>query len=408
MKPKLWTRDFTIITTGTFVSMLGNAMAGIALSLLVLDYTGSTLMFSIFLVLNNLPKIVMPLVAGPFLDRFSRKKMVVMLDYLSGGMYYLLFMLLTFNSVGLGVLLFATTMFGTLDSVYNVAYDSLYPNLVAKENYSKAYSVASMLYPLAAIAAPLGTFLYNAVGIAPILLVNAASFFAAAFAESFITHNEAHALTAKIPYNRKRYARDFREGVNYIKSHKGLLLITIYMCLNMVCDSTQTTLVLPYFKSTAGLSEFLFSMITLCGVFGRLIGGGLHYKYKYPAKWKFAIACMVYIATCVMDGAMLFVPLAVMFTFQFVSGLMAVTSYNIRISAIQSSLPDGYRARLNGVFSMVFAAGAIIGQLLSGALAELIPLRAVVIIFSAANILFVFAIVMRGAKYIKPIYNREI
>ena len=407
MKPKLWTRDFTIITAGTFVSMLGNAMAGITLSLMVLDYTGSTLMFSIFLVLNNLPKIVMPLIAGPFLDRFSRKKTVVALDYLSGAMYYVMFMLLTFNSVGLGVVLFATTMFGMLDSVNNVAYDSLYPNLVAKENYSKAYSVASMLYPLAAVAAPLGTFLYNAVGIAPILLVNAACFFAAAFAESFIAYSAPRAA-AKIAYNRKRYARDFRAGVDYIKSHKGLLLIMVYICLNLVCDSTQTTLVLPYFKNTAGLSEFLFSMITLCGVLGRLLGGGLHYKYKYPAKWKFLIACVVYIATCAMDGAMLFVPLAVMFAFQFISGIMGVTSYNIRISAIQSSLPDGYRARLNGVFSMVFAAGSIAGQLLSGAVAELIPLRAVVVIFSAANILLVFAVVVRGAKYIKPIFNREI
>ena len=36
----LWTRDFTIITLGSVISMLGNSMSGFALSLLVLDYTG--------------------------------------------------------------------------------------------------------------------------------------------------------------------------------------------------------------------------------------------------------------------------------------------------------------------------------------------------------------------------------
>ena len=33
----LWTRDFTIITLGSVVSMLGSVLAGFAMSLLVLD-----------------------------------------------------------------------------------------------------------------------------------------------------------------------------------------------------------------------------------------------------------------------------------------------------------------------------------------------------------------------------------
>ena len=37
----LWTRDFTIITVGSVISMFGNALAGFAISLFVLDYTES-------------------------------------------------------------------------------------------------------------------------------------------------------------------------------------------------------------------------------------------------------------------------------------------------------------------------------------------------------------------------------
>ena len=33
----LWTRDFTILTVGSVVSMFGNAMTGFAMSLMVLD-----------------------------------------------------------------------------------------------------------------------------------------------------------------------------------------------------------------------------------------------------------------------------------------------------------------------------------------------------------------------------------
>lgn len=70
----LWTRDFTIITLGSVISMFGNAMSGFALSLLVLDYTGSTLLYSIYIVLFTLPQIIMPVLFGAWMDRFSRKK----------------------------------------------------------------------------------------------------------------------------------------------------------------------------------------------------------------------------------------------------------------------------------------------------------------------------------------------
>ena len=44
---QLWTRDFTIITLGSVVSMIGSSIAGFALGLLVLDYTGSTFLYAL-------------------------------------------------------------------------------------------------------------------------------------------------------------------------------------------------------------------------------------------------------------------------------------------------------------------------------------------------------------------------
>lgn len=47
-KPTLWTKNFTILSLGTVVSTLGNAVSGFAICLLVLDYTGSTLLYAVF------------------------------------------------------------------------------------------------------------------------------------------------------------------------------------------------------------------------------------------------------------------------------------------------------------------------------------------------------------------------
>ena len=70
----LWTYDFTVITIGSFVSLVGNALSNFALSLLVLDYTGSTFLYMLFSVSFQLPMMICPVVAGPWLDRVSRKR----------------------------------------------------------------------------------------------------------------------------------------------------------------------------------------------------------------------------------------------------------------------------------------------------------------------------------------------
>ena len=83
----LWTRDFTIITLGSIISMFGNALAGFAVSLLVLDYTKSSLFYAIYIIVYTLPQIIMPIFSGAVLDRFSRKNTIYTLDFISAGLY---------------------------------------------------------------------------------------------------------------------------------------------------------------------------------------------------------------------------------------------------------------------------------------------------------------------------------
>jgi len=60
----LWTRDFTIITAGSVVSMFGNAMSGFAMSLMVLDLSESTFLYSIYISMFTLPQLIMPVFSG--------------------------------------------------------------------------------------------------------------------------------------------------------------------------------------------------------------------------------------------------------------------------------------------------------------------------------------------------------
>ena len=92
----------------------------------------------------------------------------------------------------------------------------------------------------------------------------------------------------------------------------------------------------------------------------------------------------------------------------FVSGFLAVNSYNIRISATQSYVPDSCRARFNGVFLMFTTLGSVIGQLAAGALAEFLPIRGVIAGLQLVGLVSVFTIIWPGRSHVKSIYNREV
>ncbi|MBR0375691.1 MAG: MFS transporter, partial [Firmicutes bacterium] len=177
--PSLWTRDFTIITLGSVISMFGNAMAGFATSLFVLDYTDTPLYYALFVFLYTLPQLAAPLIAGPLMDRFSRRRTVYSLDFLSAGLYLIMGLIIWLGLFRFWVLAVLTLVIGTINSTYQVAYESLYPLLITEGNFSRAYSIAGTLETLSAVMIPVSLFLYNRFGLAPLLFINALCFLGA-------------------------------------------------------------------------------------------------------------------------------------------------------------------------------------------------------------------------------------
>ena len=412
MTEKLWTKNFTIITMGSVVSMLGHMISNFAIGLLVLEETNSTLMYSFFMIVNNLPKIVTPILAGPIVDRIERKKIVYGLDFCSAAIYFFLFAVLALDKFNFGILMVASLVIGSIDGIYVVAYDSFYPNLITKGNFRKAYSISSMLSPIASFMQPVAAAVYNLLGtVAPLFAFNALAFFIAACFETRINHKEEHSTIR----HEKRYFSDFKEGINYIKGEKGLYTITKYFFMSGVSMGVMHTLMLPYFKNHPDLYSHLpidvitlYTITTMVGLMGRFAGGFVQYKIKYPSDKKFLIAIVVYVSFAIMNATKLFLPVPLMLTVFFVAGMFSVTSYNIRVSATQSYVPDYVRGRFNGVFSMLSTVGSIIGQFIAGVFGEIAPERLVIIFVMAVDILMVYLIMYRGREHVKPIYNQEI
>ena len=427
MGKNLWTRDFTILTLGSVVSMFGNAVSGFSMGLLVLDYTDSTLLYALFMVCYSLPRVAVPLLAGPYLDRFSRKKVIYSLDFFSAAFYGLMGLLLYRGVFSYPLLICLAVLVGSVDSVYSVAYDSLYPTLISEGNFTKAYSVSSLIYPLATtIMVPVAGICYNTIGLAPLFLFNAGTFLIAALFETRIRADESHLIRRDSErFDLRRYGADLREGLQYLRSEKGLMAITLYFFVSMLVMGVQSTLVLPFFRSHTfevgegfsrllrfvktdeGLGVGIYTLVMSFATVGRLAGGLIHYRFKYPVNRKFAIAIFVYSAICLLDGAYMYLPVAWMLIFNFLVGVLGVTSYNIRISSTQDYVEDAKRGRFNGAFQMLTMAGSILGQLIAGGLGEVFPPRAVVLAAMVLNLFAVAFIMYPNREHVKKIYNRE-
>lgn len=415
---RLWTYDFTVITAGSLISMVGNTMAGFAISLLVLDYTGSTFLYMLFNVAAQTPMLICPVLAGPYLDRMSRKRVIYTLDFLSSGIYLVIAALLWRGWFSYPIFLAFSVLVGSINSVYSVAYDSFYPNVITEGNQRKAYSVSSMLWPIAAMSAPVAAALYDALGsAAPIFAINAGCFFTAACFERSIRHKETH-MDRAAPMEElgalARFRRDLREGVDYIRGEKGLLIITLYFTIDNLCYGVDQ-LMLPFFRNHAHLfSAWPVAVVTLYAIVsnfntaGRFAGGLLQYRLRFPKEKKFAIALTVYTTLCFLEGVQLFLPIPLMAAAFFVSGALGVTSYTIRAAATQAYVPDGKRARFNGVFLMATSLGGVAGSLGAGALAEFFPERGIIIGSQVLMLGAVYLLMYRGRAHVAAIYNRDV
>jgi MFS family permease len=410
---KLWTRDFTIITLGSVVSMLGGQLLGFAMSLLVLDYTGSTFYFALYNITYFVPYVVMPLIAGPFLDRFSRKRTIYTLDFITAALCGVFALIMHAGHLNFALLAAGTFLFGVIGSVYHVAYESFYPLLITPGNFQKAYSVASTLETLTLAVIPVSAFIYNTFGIVPLFAFNVVTYTIAAVFETQIRHEEAYiAKRAEETANEakaglKRFVDDFLEGMQYLKSEKGLLAVAVYFLFSSIADGGGQTVTLPYFKGAFPNGEYIYMVVFGCMSAARALGGLYHYRHRLPVEKKYDIALIVYVSINALSAFYLYLPLPAMTLCCIAVGLLGVTSYNIRISATQRYVPDEKKGRFNGAFNTLSMIGMLTGQLFAGLLSLKLSLR---LIFTVINLICLAAalyFIGGNREAISKVYNTE-
>lgn len=284
MKEKLFTKNFTLLILGQITSLFGNFILKFALSMYVLEITGSAAKFASILALATIPTILLSPLGGILADRANRKKIMVALDAISG--ISVLLAVIFSNFAGLlliiSILLILLSILGAFESP---TVQACVPQMLAGDNIIKGNAVVNQVAAVASLIAPiLGSVLYTAFGIRPVMYITILCFFITAGLECFIKLDYT-----KVNTNEKIFSiikNDFTMSMHFMKKEqpnilKILLLSTlvnffvvgvVYIGLPFIVRN-----VLEMNAAMYGISE---SLIGFAAIIGSILAGLLTSKLK--------------------------------------------------------------------------------------------------------------------------------
>ena len=402
---KLWTRNFRLVILASAMGTLGSIVGGFALAFLVFDETGSTLASALIVAIQLVPYLLLPILIAPLMDRLPRKAFLVAGDVanailLAGMGIWLLFF--EFSYVGY---LAVSLLLSCLGATDELAFTSIYPELIPKGAEQKGYAVSSMLYPvLKVIMTPLAAVLLDAIGVAWILIAQSILSLAAAITESFI-HAEKTKQERNMPYSLRAWGEDILEAVRYLKKERGLRSIFGYMAVtNGVSDGFSPILV-AFFRTFPGFTAAMYSAFSVVEFAGRTIGSAMQYKVKIPAKKKFGFIFFVYQFYEAMDMGLLWLPYPFMLINRGICGFLGSNSAILRNAAVQRYIPEKLRSRVNAFNGVLLTVGSGVFSLLMGSLGELLDYRLCVTIGGAVAMLACWLLIWCRRANVREVYE---
>lgn len=185
-KEKLFTRNFTLLILGQVSSLTGNYTLKFALSMYVLEQTGSASIFAGMLSAALLPTVLLSPFGGILADRANRKHIMVALDALSGLSVLAVGLLLPLGRElwVIGALLVLLSVLAAFESP---TVQACVPQMVSPQNLVQGNAVVSQVSAVTSLATPfLGSLFYTAFGIGPVFAAAGICFWLTALLECMI------------------------------------------------------------------------------------------------------------------------------------------------------------------------------------------------------------------------------
>ena len=134
-------RDFTLLWFSQLISTSGSALTDLAAGILIYRHTGSALSVGLMLMATALPALVVGLIAGVFVDRYDRKKIMIVSCLLRAALVASIPAVVAININLLYVIVFINA---AIAQFFDPAQESVIPDVATDEELAAANSFLSI------------------------------------------------------------------------------------------------------------------------------------------------------------------------------------------------------------------------------------------------------------------------
>jgi len=378
-------KNLALILSGQLVSQIGDKFHMLAVAFLVLKTTGSPAKMGIVLFCSVFPGMLLGFISGAFLDRYSRKAIIVGADVARGLIVGVVCLLYYLEALSFPVLLAAQVLISACTAFFDPAIPTIIPQIVAREQLPRANSQTQFVSGMATIIGPvLGGLTVAWAGYLPVFIINAGSYLFSAGFESLI-RLPAYERPAS---GQTKIVDDIVAGCRYVYCRRSLVIILVMVgvihffvgSIGAVVPVLATSLIgegaenIGLIQTCIGLGTVLAALfISLRNIkasealilFGSVFGIGLS---------------LLVISGMHLSGIRIVVPF--LFVFLVVGGLIIFAGTSFR-SMIQKEVEDRMMGRVFGFVSSVGNISIPLAMLICGILMEYIPHS---IIFAASGL----------------------
>jgi MFS family permease len=378
----LWrNRDYMLLWTGQLVSQLGSGVSQIAYPLLILALTHSPAKAGIAGALYSLPYLVLSLPAGALVDRWDRKRVMILCDAGRCAALGSIPIAYVLGHLTLAQLYITTATEGSLFVLFNIAEVACLPRVVPGPQIPTASAqneggtVATLL-----VAPPLGGILFALARSIP-FAVDAVSYAASVISLSLIETTFQGERTAQ----RRSLRTEIMEGVRWLWGQK-LIRFMAFLTGGLNLTGAASFLPVIVIAQHQGASPAAIGLILSIGSVGGLLGAFLAPRIQR----KFGFGQVI--VSCVWLGALIY-PLLIVAPHPVLLGVvmagMFVTSpiYNaVQFGYRLQIIPDELQGRVNSVFRLIAFGFQPLGAALSGVLITAIGAQHTVAAFALVGV----------------------
>ncbi len=369
-------RDFALLWSGDVISIVGDWVLIVGLPIYILILTHSVLATGAMLIAARIPSLLFGPVAGVFVDRWDRKRVMVVANALFA--LWLLPLLLVNSLERVWIVYLVQFAESSIGQFFMPAESALLPNLVSKEQLVAANSLNSLSDNLARLVGPaLGGLVAGLAGLPGVVLVDAVSFILAGLLLMGIRGAPvaSQAGAAKTPGSAWAAVwREWLDGLRVVRRERVLLVFFLVTAITRLGEGVFGVLIIVFVNRVLHGGASQFGWLMSAQAIGALIGGALvgwAGSRLLSPRWIGLCSVIFGLIDLVIFNSPAFFPVFLISFGLFVLVGIPGIAYSTGLMALQQAVtPDAYRGRVSSAFLTTGALMGLIGTLIASTLGD--------------------------------------